>query len=122
MQLQVKAEGPLLKKLNLKLNKKDIKKYILDSFKNGKIFGYFLNEKLIACGGVVIDKEKIAYIRHVFVLPEFQGKGIGTKIMKHLEKNAEKSKKLRLYVLVENHAVDFYEKLGYKKYAYIMEK
>lgn len=54
----------------------------------------------------------------VFVLPEYQGKGIGKKIVETLEKdesflNANKVKVFSSITAVDLTAVDFYKKLGY---------
>lgn len=124
MVLHKKAIFPLWKKLKRAYTVNEIQDYVKYTLKKGNLFGLFDGKELIGCGGIVLDK-KTSYgdIQLVLVEPKFQGKGIGKKLMKHLEKYAKgKVKRTRLHVLVENKALGFYEKLNYKKHAYIMEK
>lgn len=43
------------------------------------------NEKPIGCGAFKPFSTKIAEIKRMFVIPEYQGKGIGSKILEELE-------------------------------------
>lgn len=69
---------------------------------------------------VMADGEKCAYYRlcedgeldDLYVLPGFQGKGIGTQILNRCIAEAEK--KLYLYVFSRNtQAISFYERFGF---------
>lgn len=125
LDLHKKAIFPVWRKLKKDYNIKEVKEYINLTFKKGKIFGYFEDGKLIACGGVVLDKKhNFGETRHLLVSPRFQGRGIGKKLLRYIESYAKsKVKKLNLDVLIKNKkAVSFYEKLNYKKHAYIMQK
>jgi N-acetylglutamate synthase-like GNAT family acetyltransferase len=60
--------------------------------------------------------EKTGRIRWVYILPEFQKRGIGTALVKHVEDEAKKKglKKLRLLTSgAAIWAIEFYQKLGY---------
>ena len=69
-------------------------------------------EKSNIIGSITLIKD---YIGTVFVNPDYHCKGIGTKLMETIENLAKvrKIEKLRLNSSIN--AVDFYEKLGYKK-------
>lgn len=58
----------------------------------------------------------------IFVHPKHQGKGIGTKIIQHLEGKAEMNKITTLQVHSSITGTDFYSKNGYKKIKTIMSK
>ncbi|MFZ2523298.1 MAG: GNAT family N-acetyltransferase [Minisyncoccia bacterium] len=62
----------------------------------------------------------INYPDHIFaselvILPEFQGKGIGSKLLTNLIKESdEKSIPIKLQVFKQNRAQELYRRLGYK--------
>lgn len=52
----------------------------------------------------------------IAILPEYRGKGIGTRILSELIQQSEKkSKKLNIHVEYFNPALKLYERLGFKK-------
>jgi GNAT superfamily N-acetyltransferase len=55
------------------------------------------------------------YIATVFVHPDYQGKGIGTFLMQHIERIAKRKKIETLQLEASINAVNFYTKLGYIK-------
>jgi len=73
------------------------------------------NEKLVGLARTVGDGISIAYLQDILVLPEYQNKGIGSKL---LQKVLEMSKDIRQFVLItdgqaENRAaIAFYKKHG----------
>lgn len=69
-------------------------------------------EKSNIIGTITLIKD---YIGTVFVNPDYQGKGIGTKLMETIENLAKERKIEKLRLNSSINAVDFYEKLGYKK-------
>lgn len=69
--------------------------------------------KLVACCSLDIYSWKLAEIRSLVVLSEFQRKSIGTKLIK---KCIQRAKKLRVYeVLSITKADKFFETLGFSK-------
>ena len=122
--LHKKTIFPLWDKIGKKYSIREVKEYVLDTLKKGKVFGYFEDMRLVGCAGVILDKKnKSGEVRHVIVDPKSQGKGIGKQLMAFIENYSKKNvKKLLLNVLIVNKAVNFYEKIGYKKYCYIMKK
>lgn len=89
--------------------------------------------KIIGYGRIIGDNICFLYIQDIMVLPEYQGKKIGTMIMnKLLEKTTEVRKinaDLRVYLGASKNKEKFYEKFGFKKridanlgYGMILEK
>ncbi|MCP5108611.1 MAG: GNAT family N-acetyltransferase [bacterium] len=73
----------------------------------------------VPIGRLYVDRrEKEIRILDISLLPDFRGRGIGSKIMKDLIAEAnEKKVPLNLHVLRNNPALTLYEKLGFKKVA-----
>jgi ribosomal protein S18 acetylase RimI-like enzyme len=68
--------------------------------------GYFRQEELP-------DAIKI---HEIVILPAFQGKGIGSTILKRVQAQARQAKlPIHLQVLKSNHAARLYERLGFKR-------
>lgn len=64
------------------------------------------------------EKESEITLVSIRLLPEYQKRGIGTKLIKDiLEKAEAKNKPVRLQVLKVNPAVNLYEKLGFRIWA-----
>lgn len=74
-------------------------------------------DKLIGYGRIIGDKTIFLYIHDVMVIPEYQGKKIGTKIMEKLLEQIEKYKKvnpeIRTYLGASKGKEGFYEKFGF---------
>lgn len=77
-----------------------------------RFYGYYIG-KVVAVAGIqdVLDK---TLIRHVYVLPEFQRKGIGGKLVKHLVDLAENDEVLVGTWEAAWWAIKFYEKYGFR--------
>jgi len=59
------------------------------------------------------DKE-LAQLRYMAVDDEFQGKGIGRKIVEHMELYSKDNNAHEIFLNARENAVGFYEKLDYK--------
>lgn len=74
-------------------------------------------DKLIGYGRIIGDKTIFLYIHDVMVIPEYQGKKIGTKIMENLLEQIKKYKKvnpeIRTYLGASKGKEGFYEKFGF---------
>ena len=74
-------------------------------------------EMLIGYGRIIGDKTIFLYIHDVMVIPEYQGKNIGTKIMKMLLHQIDEYKKvnskIRIYLGASKGKEPFYEKFGF---------
>ncbi len=74
-------------------------------------------DKIIGYGRIIGDGIVFLYIHDVMVLPEYQGKGIGTLIMKklleYIEILKEKNPYLRTYLGASKGKEEFYKKFGF---------
>lgn len=74
-------------------------------------------EKLIGYGRIIGDKTIFLYIQDVMVIPEYQGKKIGTGIMNKLLAQIEEYKKvnpdIRTYLGASKGKEGFYERFGF---------
>ena len=90
-----------------------------EALKNSKYdIVVFTEEKAIGMGRLIGDG--IYYtIVDVVVIPEFQGKGIGTKIineiMNYITKNIPKGGRVSVQLISEKGKELFYEKIGFKR-------
>lgn len=76
-------------------------------------FGWEENGRLIGVTGFQLVRD-VTLIRHAYVLPDYQRKGIGTKLLNHL-KRMTKTKCLLVGTWADaSRAIDFYEKQGFK--------
>lgn len=76
------------------------------------------DETTIAGYGLVSVSAEEAHILNVCIKPEYQRKGLGMRIMKHLIKQSRYAKAASVYleVRVSNHgAYDLYRKLGFQQ-------
>lgn len=74
-------------------------------------------DRLIGYGRIIGDKTIFLYIQDVMVIPEYQGKKIGTGIMTELLKQVEEYKKInpniRTYLGASKGKEDFYKEFGF---------
>lgn len=73
------------------------------------------DEKIIGCGGIGAywGKKDESSLFTIFVLPEYQGKGIGRKIIETLEQDKYFLRAKRIEIPASITAVGFYKKMGY---------
>ena len=73
-------------------------------------------EMLIGCGGITGYRGSTSesYILSIFVRPEYQGRGIGVKIMETLESDVFFARAWRTELAASITAAGFYEKTGYR--------
>lgn len=73
-------------------------------------------QKIIGCGGITgyWGSTTESYLLSIFVLPEYQGRGIGKRIVETLESDAYFARAWRTEVGSSLTAVNFYRKLGYE--------
>ncbi|MDO5555670.1 MAG: GNAT family N-acetyltransferase [Clostridia bacterium] len=74
-------------------------------------------DKIIGYGRIIGDKTIFLYIHSVMIIPEYQGKQIGTGIMNNLLKQIDEYKKvnpnIRTYLGASKGKEAFYEKFGF---------
>ena len=69
-------------------------------------------DHLIGLGNVLSDGQLVAYYSHLLVLPDHQGRGLGTRIARRL---MERYRDFHQQVLLaDGQALAFYERLGFQ--------
>jgi len=73
------------------------------------------NETIVGCGaiGPYWGKEDESSLFNIFVLPEYQGKGVGKKIIETLEKDEYFLRAKRVEIPASITACEFYKRMGY---------
>lgn len=74
------------------------------------------DNKIIGCGGITgyWGSTEESYLTSIFVLPDYQGKGVGRKIVETLEADEYFRRAWRTEVGSSLTAVSFYRKIGYE--------
>ena len=86
---------------------------LVDEFTDGvRMFGYNRNNKLIGVIGIQEIKDVIL-IRHAYTLTSYQGKGIGSALLKYLLKRNQNSRLLVGTWRNARWAIRFYEKFDF---------
>jgi GNAT superfamily N-acetyltransferase len=71
----------------------------------------FYNNQLVGLANAISDGHLVVYYPHLLIHPDFQGKGIGSRIM---EKMDEKYHNFHQQMLVaDGRAIEFYQKCGF---------
>ncbi len=87
---------------------------IKDLPENAKVFVAKIDNKIIGVCRIFI-KEDFNQLQAIYVLPEFQGKGVGRLFWLECSKYFNKNKKTIVQVATYNiNAIKFYESLGFK--------
>ena len=92
---------------------------IVDEALNNTLYSLCVydDDKLIGYGRIIGDKTIFLYIQDIMVIPEYQGKHIGTGIMEHLLNKVDEYKKInpniRTYLGASKNKESFYEKFGF---------
>lgn len=69
--------------------------------------------KLVGLGNAISDGYLVVYFPHLLVHPDFQGKGVGKKIMNRM---SEVYNGFHMQMLTaDKEAVDFYQRMGFEK-------
>jgi predicted GNAT family N-acyltransferase len=77
-----------------------------------------INNNIIGVGRVHLNSEKEAQIRYMAIKVSYRGKGIGSLVLKELERIAKEEGANYIILNAREHVVDFYKIHGYK----ILEK
>ncbi|KZE38330.1 acetyltransferase [Bhargavaea cecembensis] len=70
-------------------------------------------ERPIAAGRIRDIGDGVGKVERVCVLPEYRGRRLGQQMMVMLEEHARKAGLGKIRLNAQNHAVPFYEKIGY---------
>ena len=80
---------------------------------NGNVTGYYSIVTLrsdLAVSEIIIEAG--IWLEHMFILPEFIGKGIGRQLFTHCVEKCAKKNTDRIKILADPNASQFYEKMG----------
>jgi GNAT superfamily N-acetyltransferase len=70
-------------------------------------------DRLVGLGNAISDGHLVVYYPHLLVLPEYQGRGIGTELMRRL---MARYQGFHQHMLVaDGRALDFYRKCGFER-------
>ncbi|NMD38492.1 MAG: GNAT family N-acetyltransferase [Christensenellaceae bacterium] len=88
---------------------------VLERAINTNLYIALYEEKIVGCGaiGSYWDKIDESALFTIFVLPEYQGKGIGKAIVQTLEQDELFLRAKRIELAASITATPFYKKLGY---------
>ncbi|MFI5171482.1 MAG: GNAT family N-acetyltransferase [Chitinophagales bacterium] len=90
--------------------------------KNFYHLGYYYNNKLVACLMLVPENNGKMKMKQVAVANEFQGKGIGAKLVLTSENFAKEKGFGIMYCHARDKAIPFYKKLGYHSVGEMFEE
>ena len=86
----------------------------LDSDENALHFGVFVKEKLVCVASVFIN-EKQARLRKFATLGDYQGQGVGTKLIQFILSELKGMKIITFWCDARKTAIGFYTRLGMKQ-------
>lgn len=69
--------------------------------------------KAIACARLHFNDDTIAQIRYMAVHPDYQGKGLGKKVLNYLEIIAKHNKRKKVILHARENAIKFYQSCNY---------
>src|SRR5437762_4083371 len=69
--------------------------------------------KLVGLGNAISDGHLVVYYPHLLVLPEYRGRGIGTRLMQMLMAHYDGFHQHML--VAEGRAIEFYRKCGFER-------
>ena len=78
----------------------------------GSVFTAWHNDKMVGLIGSMDDGIMTAYIHYLLVDPEYQGKGIGRKLIEMTKGYYDKY--LRIVLVAYGNTIGFYESCGFK--------
>ena len=78
-----------------------------------KIYGAYVDDKLIGIIRVVGDGYSVIFIQDLLVHPEFQRNGIGTLLLKRMLKEYENVYQMHLITEDSEKTISFYKSLGF---------
>ncbi|MDD3814377.1 MAG: GNAT family N-acetyltransferase [Desulfocapsaceae bacterium] len=82
------------------------------SIENSMCFGmYDSKNNMLGFARVVTDKVVFAYLMDLFIFEEYQGKGLGTKLVKHIIEQPDLQ--VKLWLLATANAHGLYKKFGF---------
>lgn len=98
--------------------KKSSDRLIKLSLENSMTEKYVTNDKTVGMARLITDGGYAGLIMDVIVKPDYQNKGIGTKmidrLLERVKENLEEGEEVMLQLLAAPGKVEFYKKFGFK--------
>jgi len=94
------------------------RRQLADDFRTWHFFVYENEQRIIGTVALEESNSKTGTVYRLYVLPQFQRRGVASALMRKVEHKAKELglKRLRLRVMVKAHwAISFYRKMGYSK-------
>ena len=90
-------------------------KVLIERAKEGHMYVVCDKGRIVGCGAIAgyWGSQTESILLTIFVLPEYQGKGIGSKIIHTLEQDEYFLRAKRIEIPASITAVEFYRKMGY---------
>lgn len=99
-------------------NKLPAKRLILKGLENGFTAKYIEDNICVGMARLITDSGYVGLIVDVAVMPLYQNRGIGTKLVQNLleqvNRTLEPGEKMMIQLLATKGHIPFYEKLGFK--------
>ena len=88
---------------------------LIDRSSHGHMYVVYDNSRIVGCGAIAgyWGSKTESILLTIFVLPEYQGRGIGKLIIRTLEQDEFFLRAERIEIPASITAVDFYRKMGY---------
>ncbi len=77
------------------------------------LFSAWDDSRLVGVGNAISDGFLVVYYPHLIVLPEYQGRGVGTELMRRLM--ARYSGFHQHMLVADGRAIEFYRKCGFER-------
>jgi len=71
------------------------------------------SDRLVGLGNAISDGRLVVYYSHLLVHPEYEGRGIGTRLMKMLMAHYQGFH--QHIVIADGRAIEFYRKCGFER-------
>lgn len=90
---------------------------LLEDFGRMTFYVYRSEDKIVGVAALSVESEEKGQLHWVYILPEYQRKGIGTALVRHVEGESREKGLRNLKLLTTGRAkwaIEFYKKLGYR--------
>ncbi len=85
----------------------------LENDDRGKHFGLFKNNRLVSVISL-FETENVVQFRKFATLVEFQGKGYGSQLLRHIINYCQKKEYSKIWCNARENKTSFYQKFGFK--------